>query len=777
MKLKWMMLPVATLAALFLLSGCDGDDGDPGPAGPPGATGPTGPEGPPGEDFDPIAMARPESCATCHSNAGLAHQETYDAYIDQSELRMTFDSVTSVPVGATFDVTLEFSIDDANGDPLVLTTDEFRSLPQKTFYSVRYDAATRTFLDSVSMSGNSVVSNGDGTYTLAASGFSYAPEASNAVVYGYIARNEMFAATGGRVRLYDEIDNTGLVFGDAGTYVSNANVEGCVKCHGAPYGKHGYRQAAEVDTDLPDFVACKTCHYDDRDGTHPDWQQMVDNPAEWAAGVDPNVPEYAYKATVMNDVHMSHGMEFPYPQSMANCVTCHEGKLVAVLDDEFFSATTCKSCHVVEGVDAKPGEIYFQAKRPPPLSALIEPYGAQILSLHLNALANDGDCLACHGVAGIAPGFSSYHSGYDTMIYNAAGEKYADLNTVSIDDVTIDGDLITVEFSSNNAAIVPELGVSFYGYDTKDFLVAQHTRDANSVRMEYVPESSGGSPNPLFTEEAGSVPGAWVVTLDTSAYQPSVVDPIPTLIADGKVKKAEIALFPELEVGGAGVALNAVTRTVDLASGAFVADYFQDGGAIATAEKCNACHDVLGTTFHTASGRGGSVTACRTCHVTTNGGSHLEMQSRSIDSYAHAIHAFQAFDTDEIDFTDAVFAARYALHIEHTFPLFTLDACEGCHVSGPVFNVPDQSRSMPGLLSASYQWNVDRNIGTVPEYVTGPASRACGGCHRAHYINEDMAGELASFNSHTGTFGYLEENDDEDSILYGIIEKIMGLFE
>ena len=25
----------------------------------------------------------------------------------------------------------------------------------------------------------------------------------------------------------------------------------------------------------------------------------------------------------------------------------------------------------------------------------------------------------------------------------------------------------------------------------------------------------------------------------------------------------------------------------------------------------------------------------------------------------------------------------------------------------------------------------------MPSYVSGPATRACGGCHRAHYINED----------------------------------------
>ena len=38
---------------------------------------------------------------------------------------------------------------------------------------------------------------------------------------------------------------------------------------------------------------------------------------------DAQKKDLAYTTTVMNDVHMSHAMEFPYPQSMSNCVTCH----------------------------------------------------------------------------------------------------------------------------------------------------------------------------------------------------------------------------------------------------------------------------------------------------------------------------------------------------------------------------------------------------------------------------------------------------------------------
>ena len=67
----------------------------------------------------------------------------------------------------------------------------------------------------------------------------------------------------------------------------------------------------------------------------------------------------------MNDTHMSHAMEFAYPQSMANCVTCHEGKLDAVLTDANFTLATCKSCHPVTGTGGT------DAKRAPALKDLM----------------------------------------------------------------------------------------------------------------------------------------------------------------------------------------------------------------------------------------------------------------------------------------------------------------------------------------------------------------------------------------------------------------------
>jgi hypothetical protein len=71
----------------------------------------------------------------------------------------------------------------------------------------------------------------------------------------------------------------------------------------------------------------------------------------------------------------------------------------------------------------------------------------------------------------------------------------------------------------------------------------------------------------------------------------------------------------------------------------------------------------------------------------------------------------------------------------------------------------------------------DRNIGEVPGYVTGPASRACGACHRTEMINEDAAGELIPFNQHTKQGGYLiEGGEDEGAVLLAVIDEIMALF-
>jgi hypothetical protein len=220
-------------------------------------------------------------------------------------------------------------------------------------------------------------------------------------------------------------------------------------------------------------------------------------------------------------------------------------------------------------------------------------------------------------------------------------------------------------------------------------------------------------------------------------------------------------------------------------------DYFQGANATVSFDTCISCHDNVTTLVHSGSGRfGDSMQTCKVCHNPTYDGGHLEMQSRSIDSYVHAIHRMQPLDENSVFAADdPVFNKWNEMHKHHVFPNFSILSCEGCH-QGATYNVPDQSMSMPGAQSGSWEYDdeVDygRAIGMIPPAVQGAASRSCGSCHRAEWIKNDHAGDLVAFNAHTGTFGTYIENApldaDEDGlveepVLFGIIDKIMSFFQ
>ena len=889
---------IALIAFAAGLAACTGDTG---PAGPAGATGATGDPGAQGQGLDPVASIKPESCATCHADAGTQnHQAIYNKYTDATNLVMTFTSVSSAAsaTAGKFDVTLNFTI-TRNGLPYV-DADKLPSMLQKTFYEVAYSSTNRQFHASSSLSANGVTSHMDGSYTLLAKAVTFDPTTPSsadctapataavptppatacdgAMVYGYIAQDllplEGYTPSE-HYALYHNLSSAALAFGtamasDPNTYVSNADVTGCQRCHGTPYRKHGYREAivgngvvtpTAANETVKDFAPCKACHYDDRSGSDKVWQQMVNDPYGWATGAPIGATDYPYYATLMNDVHMSHAMEFPYPISMSICSTCHTGaKLANVTNNSFFQATTCKSCHPVtddsKPVGSAPKAYPTESNRAPSLPAL---WTKTTTTFHNTMDLANTDCTTCHSNAvGIAHELSYYHTGYaaptnlNAAVYDANGVKYSAQYGAQIDSATLTGTcgatdtsgcILDVVFeptftapgtSAVAATIVPTLSVSFYGYGTKNFLISRHTEFGGQTATSAGCPNYMGAPgfctleyqiglpgNPLFTEVART-DGKWEVQVDLAAWVPPAdsTGRIFEEVAAGHIAKAEIEVQADLSVGGTPVALNAVTQTVDVtapgAGGALaaVSDYFQGANAVVDVTKCNKCHDALGPTFHGGS-YGGSVTLCRSCHVPTSGAFLLEGQSRSIDSYVHAIHTFQAFGTGSTDFTDAVAARRYAAHIEHVFPNFTATNCEACHVTSsftsgkstdpaPTYQVPDQSRSMPGVLSGSdtlhHGWFVldangnyvgtaaDRNIsgvpvGIIPSFATGPASRACGGCHRAKFIKDDDVNGLVSFNQHTNVGGYMVDTSKTDTTwtsaskyVYGVIEHIMSLF-
>lgn len=736
------LLAATVVSAAALLSGCSGDNG---------ATGATGATGPQGAAADPATLAafqtkidaatQPESCGTCHSTAGVDHQAIFNKTKDTSTLKLTFTSVTATAnADGTFHNVATFKITSNGADYTgTVASNKITGLGTQSWNMVTYNDTTKKVDLARKLDGTAfaytLAAIGSGTYTMT-SDVTTNLQTADSYVYGYVASDPIGPSVAGHVQLYDNVSNAAIKTG-AWTYVSKADVKSCENCHGTPYEKHGYRDA--VVGGIPDFVACKACHYDTRPGS---------DAAEFFGD-----GTYAYTADVMTDVHASHLNVFPYPQEMKNCATCHIGtKLADTLTDANFRKAVCTSCHA-----EVPTTNTVVAK---PLSTVV-PHNIPT-----------AECNTCHAAGNIGPTFTAIHAGYNPMIYAANGDKYADKITASVDSATLTGNVLDIKLSAAGTAgtlkavdVVPTVMVSFYGYDTKDYIVSNHTSDANGKKMEKVI----GTANPLFTEVATGTPGSWEVKLDLAAY--AKTPSIPAMIADGTIKRAEIAVMPTLkDANGVVIGLNAPSKTFDISGNAFTT-YFTP---IVDAAKCNKCHDQLGTSFHTGD-RGGNVVVCRMCHVTTSGGSHLEMQSRSIDSYIHAIHSSQQFDVKNINFADTAAAAKYEEEIGFVYPMFTTMNCESCHNPG-TYNVPDQSKSLPGVLSASAvnaTWN--RNIKTVPSYVTGPASRACGSCHRAAMINEDAAGDLATFNAHTKVNGTLIQADT--GVLDAVITKIMAQFK
>jgi OmcA/MtrC family decaheme c-type cytochrome len=493
-------------------------------------------------------------------------------------------------------------------------------------------------------------------------------------------------------------------------------------------------------------------------------------------------------------------MEFAYPQSIRNCVTCHEGNLDKVLADDKYKAETCISCH---SLDAEPDGLRTMMANAPVYNH------AQFLG-STEAL-KAGNCAGCHSkAAAVAPTFTALHNGgYDPMIFAADGTRYSDTFQVNIDAATVPGKIdptsklitdnkLEITFSATGsygdlkaADIQPTILIGLYGYNTKDFYVAAHGRDfddngdgtvggsGDGRNLEYAVGATGDSTYRFKTLSAAD--GKWKVEADLTAWAGD--------IAAGKIKRAEIAVLPELTgTFAAGslppkemvLAVNAPSKTFNFAADAFE-DFFDDIVQVAadkradgTTTGCNTCHMQVPSVpdFHDGN-RGGNIKVCRICHEVSNPGAHLDMQSRSIDSYIHAIHSFQPFDADRVDFDDPVAKLRYEHHVNSQFPRFGTD-CESCHKPG-TYDVPDQSKSMASVMSGidlCYQGsstvpavpncaiaNGNFTPGSYGQWITGPAVRACGACHRAEtLIAEDGAGDpgaLATLMGHWKTNGYI----------------------
>ncbi len=713
--------------------------------------------------------SEPESCVTCHPEAGAKHQASYDEQYQDKVIQVT---ELKYSFAAPDQSTVSFKM-TKNGLPF-----DAKSADSLAIYFVPFSKGKFQFdppAARLSLKGALKTDGSGGVTTTMTKTADYSKVDGLVVVYGY---DEKTGSLPARVTLNKYPFAALLKTGAGVTYASAANNAGCEKCHSIPYLKHGYIYGQVGGDKSTDFYTCKACHLDNGEGGHFEWQLLVSDPAkavEVLADATKITKEitttYAYETSLMNDVHMSHAMEFPYPQSMANCVTCHEGKLDKALADTNFTVKVCKSCHAITST------VKDLSPKAPALKTVLP-------KVHDSMDLAKTDCTTCHGTGKSAPAFKAIHTGYDKLIYTDTGVRYSSAISVTITSAAFADNKLNVKFSAGESPdikgvdvsmITPTVLIGLYGWDTKDFIIGPHERlvddnkdgvldSKDSRNLEAV---IGAKDARITTVSAAG--GKWEINADLSAWA--------DLIKAGTVKRVEIGVMPTLKVVSDTLALDAPSRTFNLTTNKFDDKFYSP---IVKVAGCENCHDALGTTFHTAD-RGGSVVVCRLCHITKSGGSHLEMASRSIDSYAHAIHSGQEFDIATINFKDPVAAEEYTAHVEFPFPTHGITNCEACHVAG-TYNVPSQSKSLPGLLSASATvTTTTRHVGAVPAVVTGPASRACGGCHRASLINEDNWSELVSFNVHTKHGGYTVEAGKDAvaqlATLMTVINQMMAIFK
>lgn len=807
-----------------------------------------GEDGKDGKDADPAVLnslqaqidelvqaANPETCVVCHTGdpsvarTGPKHQEIYKEFYQDGIVQVVQGSMNlavttsganpndrtiftfrltkkspATPTGtpANFDCRLASPTGSIGGyyDPYDAGTGRFGFVGQTGLMSLKpgasgiaYDAGTgvctwtKTF----------AVTGADAQYAPLLTAIAGGTANGVASVYGV---DEILETNPAKHMSNGKYPFAGVLKIGTVNYSSAANVAGCENCHTQPFLKHAYIYGKVTDNagTPTEFYVCKTCHSDQRNGGHQDWQILKDDPARYAQIADGSVPitpaeqaKYSYKTRLMNDVHMSHNMEFAYPQRATNCVTCHEGKLATVLAPDKFTGETCISCHAIEDPDNETSGAARGRGLVPMMQANTNVHDAFIDPLtNYATLKAYTTCASCHTSTTTGPRtFAVLHKGgYDPLIYATDGTRYSTSIITSITGTSRSGNTLTIDFSATGTvgsiaatSIVPTVMVGLYGYDSKDFIVAAHGRDASNNRLlEWV----WGTTNPRFTGTLVA-PGQWQVTVDLTMWADK--------IADGTIKRAEIAVMPELRnAANQIVGLNAPSRTFDLVANAFDDNFMKYDGQFTSTNLvkvlktagadgitgCNTCHDQLATTFHSGI-RGGNIRVCRICHEVSNAGSHLELQSRSIDSYVHGIHSFQAFDPGDIDFTDPVEALHYEHHIGTEFPRFGILNCESCHETGR-YNVPNQARSMPGVLSGT-DTVAGRKIGAIPPSVTGPAVRACGGCHRAQKINDDDPAELAVLIQHFKTFGYVvdapTDSTQRATLWASIVDKIMSVFK
>jgi len=714
--------------ASFIAIGCGtGDDGDDGK---PGATGPQGPAGESG-----AVLSEAESCYTCHegessiAKSAVQHQNGYDdeittdfvVSITSIDSNLTFNNGINDNVTVTLNITQNGdNFTDADLDKIVGDTKNKLNLDLE--YAVYDNGSFTAGHEGLDYDSLEYVSGGQWQIFI-----DNETNLDDKAVYGPVdnrsQNNMIFLVNGAIGPKGDYVAET--FFNAVKIYnsipeVDTATVSGCENCHSNNIiahgsGTHHWPVQAKLDnasinndnatgtytTDSSAFFTCVTCHNDGRGSYHVDFPSSTANDG----------------ASLKNTVHWDHKGFKEYPQSLSNCATCHEDQadtknddLGQVLDNSNFTYYTCLSCH-------KSFSNFDFAGYAPDHSSYDE----------------NTDCTNCHTGSGM--NLQAFHSGYNDTKFMADGTPWFTytIESLSYDNTTNE---LSVEWSVTNndtGSLVNPLDAT-----GATFLADPGERDNASEGTNIILGYFGGNSNDVAHEAEDVYLDTKAQMLANSTYDSGTgfVTSVMTLdnldAMNFPVNKAKVGIVGVPEVEGELVYVRSVTQDLNLENNT------QTNPVTAVAEdKCNSCHNSI--VVHTDSHGHitvGNPDACMVCHIPSAGAHGIEQQSRSLDSFIHAVHEGQSYD--------GMTVTEYPNDVAN---------CEKCHKEPDTdtvpYTVPYAVPTAPSDLGAVLSAAGD---GQPVEVTTGPAANACGSCHRAYPITHGWS--TYKVNAHTSEYGY-----------------------
>ncbi|WP_415238504.1 multiheme c-type cytochrome [Seleniivibrio woodruffii] len=728
-----------------------------------------------------------ESCAVCHNDVAGTHE--VEAYPAASGIGVTYGADTA---------TITFS---AKVDGVALSGAAQGVTPTVSAYAYYYVAAqstaiagtqetTRGFvrasIPSASVAISETGTTGDYTVVL-----------SNMAVN---APNLTLGTTPVRFMLTfnKPVSSTQSAQAMTFTYDSGTLPEllvddnGCVRCHTSVFETNAATATAHHGAYQPQGKACVVCHsraagYSNGtlgggSGSSTElghrltnYVHGVHNSENMLGGIFVRSYNSTTNEPTTTTPNGSNTFAIGFPTNVADCEVCHTSstQVAAVTADTQMNLTLCKSCHRGnKNVWNSAGAGYSDAIAD--VWAAIPFSTTAVRDIH-TSMTEASNCLTCHGAAGIARSFNKIHTGKSASRENGKNIYYftpevAINTTTSVMTITWGAFIDTNSNGTYEAGTDTKVDVKNTTDTTKPIFMQSYTdrvvdgvakSDGVRILVGYYGKGTkdvvaydGYTKTNLTTTSAAT---SGYTTYDASTGKATTTVKLnATTIANYSVTGGIVGIIGIPWVNGE----NAIVRSV-------AAEYNVDGtavtaprGAVANDTKCDACHNSIaihleeastGAHGHTAIGK---VDVCRICHVPSAAAGHYPQQSRSIDSYIHAIHEGQA-----------TFASYGSLKIE--YPKSTAD-CLACHDSG-TYEVPDQSKAIGGILSGSEGKNT-----TADQFTYGPAAVACGGCHRAYPLIIGDAGKLASFNAHTKTFGYKVAVSDMSYL--DVVKAVFKLF-